>query len=223
MVCALIRAGLVTFSLGALSGVAHAVPTEMPSKATEAASALVHGDVQQAVAAYSEALKDTALSNDRRATILNDRGIAYIKLGQAREAIEDFNAAAQLFPEFAAVYNNRGNLLLSLGLVKEAQKDFDRAIVLAPGYAAAFNNRAGALVRLGKVDEAIRDYTKAIELMPSNPAPLSGRGRAHLKMMRPHAAIRDFSRAVTGDARFAAGYRDRAEAKLEVGQHRFAW
>jgi tetratricopeptide (TPR) repeat protein len=217
------RLSLVLAFIGGVSTtvVAQAVPSDTPSQAqaSEAASALVRGDAQLAVTSYSEVLKDTALSNDRRAAILNDRGVAYIKLGQARQAIEDFNLAAQLFPEFAATYNNRGNLLLSLGLFKEAVKDFDRAIVLAPGYAAAYNNRAGALTRLGQMDEAIRDYSKAIQLLPQNPAPLSGRGRAHLEMMRPHAAIRDFSRAVTADQRFAAGYRNRAEAKVEVERY----
>ncbi|MBL8845386.1 MAG: tetratricopeptide repeat protein [Hyphomicrobium zavarzinii] len=200
---------------GGLNAPAQAAPGE-PQIAEEAAGALVRGEVQQAVQSYTEALKDTALPNDRRAAILNDRGVANIKLGLTRQAFEDFNLAAQLFPEFAAVYNNRGNLLLSLGLAKEAVKDFDRSIVLAPGYAAAYNNRAGAYVRLGELDDAIADYTKAIQLLPSNPAPLSGRGLAHLALLRPHAAIRDFTRSVKADARFAAGYRNRAEAKLEV-------
>ncbi len=206
---------LAVLSGGAAAPV-RAAPGEPVPLAEEAAGALVRGEAQQAVYNYTEALKDTALSNDRRAAILNDRGVANIKLGQTRLAFEDFNLAAQLFPEFAAVYNNRGNLLLSLGLPKEAVKDFDRSIVLAPGYAAAYNNRAGAYVRLGALDDAITDYTKAIQLLPANPAPLSGRGLAHLSQERPHAAIRDFSRAVKADARFAAGYRNRAEAKLEV-------
>jgi len=192
-----------------------AAPNE-PQLAEDAAGALVRGDLQQAVHSYTEALKDTGLPNDRRAALLNDRGVANIKLGLTRQAFEDFNLSAQLFPEFAAVYNNRGNLLLSLGIAKEAAKDFDRAIVLAPGYAAAYNNRAGAYVRLGQTDDAIDDYTKAIKLLPSNPAPLSGRGLAHLSLLRPHAAIRDFTRSVKADARFAAGYRNRAEAKIEV-------
>lgn len=195
---------------------AWAAPEGASRPAETGAGALVRGDSEQAALAYTEALKDTALPNDRRAAILNDRGVAYIKLGRTRQAFEDFNLAVQLFPEFAAVYNNRGNLLLSLGLAKEAVKDFDRSIVLAPGYAAAYNNRAGALVRLGQPDDAIADYTRAIQLMPASPAPLSGRGRAHLSLQRPHAAIRDFTRAVKADARFATGYRNRAEAKLAV-------
>jgi tetratricopeptide (TPR) repeat protein len=211
------HAALVLALLAAgMDASAHAAPTEPTQIAEEGAGALVRGEAQQAVYNYTEALKDPALPNDRRAAILNDRGVANIKLGQTRQAFEDFNLAVQLFPEFAAVYNNRGNLLLSLGLAKEAIRDFDRALVLAPGYAAAYNNRAGAYMRLGQTEDAIDDYTKSVKLTPSNPAPLSGRGLAHLALDRPHAAIRDFSRAVRTDARFAAAYRNRAEAKLAV-------
>ena len=180
------------------------------------ANALARGNAADAVSSFTTALADTSLSNDRRATLLNDRAVAYARLNLIKAAIDDFNAAAVLFPEYAAVYNNRGNLLLTLGLPKESIKDFDRAIVLAPGYAAAFNNRAGAYVKLGQMQDAIRDYTRAISLMPESPAPLTGRGRVHLSLMRPHTATRDFTRAVNLDARFAQGYRNRAEAKLAV-------
>lgn len=210
-----VRAVLALALLGAGAPL-HAAPSEEMPRAEDAARALVRGEVREAVARYTEALAETGLSNDRRAAILNDRGVAHIKLGDTRRAFDDFNLAIQLFPEFAAVYNNRGNLLLSLGLSKEAVKDFDRAIVLAPGYAAAYNNRAGAYVRLGELDEAIADYTQAVRLLPASPAPLSGRGLAHLAQLRPHAAIRDFTRAVAADSRFATAYRNRAEAKLEV-------
>lgn len=181
------------------------------------ALALQRGKSNEAIQHYSTALSDRTLADDRRATILNDRGVAYVRMGRTREAIEDFNRAVELFPEYAATYNNRGNLLLALGLADEAVKDFDRAIVLAPGYAAAYNNRAGAMMQIGKPDKAIRDFTQAVTLLPAAAAPLAGRGRAHLKLDRPHAAIRDFSRAVGSDSRFASGYRSRAEAKLRVG------
>jgi len=188
-------------------------------KVREGATALKRGNSGRAIVEYTAALTDTTIPNDRRAAILNDRAVAYVRMGKNREAIEDYNQAVELFPEYAAVYNNRGNLLLALGMSDEAIKDFNRAIVLAPGYAAAYNNRAGALLKMGRRNAAIRDYTRSVRLLPSSPAPLSGRGRAHLSLGRPHAAIRDFSRAVGADARFAAGYRNRAEAKLEVAHY----
>ena len=179
-------------------------------------AAILKSSPSTAIAQFSEALKDQTLPADRRAALLNDRAVAYGRLGQTRLAIDDFNRAAQLFPEYAAVYNNRGNALLAVGQAKEAIKDFDRAILLTPGYAVAYHNRASAHLRLGQTGDAIRDYTKAIELMPTSPAPLSGRGRAFLAEARPYAAMRDFSRALQADARFSAAYRSRAEAKIEV-------
>jgi tetratricopeptide (TPR) repeat protein len=193
-----------------LAAVCIAVPAQAANevsaraKVEEAASELVKGNPSQAIAAYTDALGDTSLPNDRRATILTDRAVAYARSGQNKLALEDFN---------------RGSLLLTLGLTREAIKDFDRAITLAPGYAAAYNNRAGARVRLGEHAEAMGDYTKAIELLPQNAAPLSGRGRAHLALGRPHAAMRDFTRAATADARFPTAYRNRAEAHLELGHY----
>lgn len=190
---------------------------ETPGSPADAGAVALHkGDTAAAAQQFSVALQDNTLTNDRRAALLNDRGVAYMRLGQSKRAIEDFNAAVKLLPEYAAIYNNRGNLLLSLGLLKEARKDFDRALVLAPGYAAAYNNRAGVLSRQGEWSKSVRDYTHAVKLAPNNPAPLSGRGRSYLNLGRPHAAMRDFTRAITANARFAVGYRDRAEALMQL-------
>jgi tetratricopeptide (TPR) repeat protein len=199
---------------------ARAGDTPQPlNKAEEGAQQLVRGNAQQAIVDYTEALKDTGLANDRRAAILNDRAVAYVRAGQPKLALDDYNRAVQLFAEYPAAYNNRGNLLVALGQLPEAIKDFDRAILLAPGYAAAYSNRANARVRLNQPADAIADFTKAIELMPASAPPLSGRGLAHLATGRPHAAIRDFSRAVNADARFASAYRNRAEARMSVAQN----
>ena len=181
IIMALLLCGLAASPAAAQSGLSNSSLLRV----REAAAALVRGNVDQAITIYTEALEDKSLPNDRRATILNDRGVAYSRRQQQKEAIEDFNRAIQLYPEFAAVYNNRGNVLLGLGAVREAVKDFDRALLLAPGYAAAYSNRAGAYMKLGQTDRAIVDYTKAIELMPTSAAALSGRGRAHLARPPP--------------------------------------
>lgn len=200
------------------AGPAFAETEAEPSQVQDAAAQLVRGNVAQAVAIYTTALKDTGLANDRRASILNDRAVANTRLGQSKAALEDYNKAVTLFPEYPVAYNNRGNLLLALGQLGEAVKDFDRALLLAPGYAAAYSNRANAKMKLGKPEDAVVDFTKAIELMPSSAPPLSGRGLAYLATDKPNAAIRDFSRAVGADARFASAYRNRAEARMNIGQ-----
>ena len=189
--------------------------------AQDAAQALQRGDFEQATILYSGALEDSSVSNDRRAVLLTERGVASMKRRAFKAALDDFNKAATIYPEYAAVYVNRGNLLLTLNqgpdAVKEAIKDFDRAILLSPGLAAAFGNRAAAYFKLRQLDAAVADFTHAIELSPQNPAALNGRGRARLTAGQVHAAVRDFTRAVTINPAFAQSYRNRAEADMLLG------
>lgn len=188
------------------------------AQAKEAATALQRGRADEAVLLYTAALEDQGLSNDRRAALLNDRGVANARLNRLREAIEDFNTSVKLAPEGASAYNNRGNVLLALGQAAEAEKDFNRAIALAPGYSAAYVNRANARTLTGQTDSALRDFSHAIRLVPKAPAAYGGRGRLHLAANRPYAAVRDFNRAVGNDTRFAPGYRLRAEAQVVLGR-----
>jgi tetratricopeptide (TPR) repeat protein len=182
--------------------------------ALEAARQQAQGNLEQALNLLNEALNDARLTTDRRGTIHTDRGALFARLNQPKAAIEDFNRAVQLYPEYPAIYNNRGSTLLTLGLAREAIRDFDRAIVLAPGYVAAYNNRAGARLLLGQIDAAIEDFTRALELDAGTLPALAGRGRALLAANRPQAAQRDFSHALANDNRFALGYRQRAQARL---------
>jgi tetratricopeptide (TPR) repeat protein len=222
-----LKAGSRTLARRRLAGLAvwlalvsPAIAAEDGAAARDAGAALARGNFDQAVALYTQALQEKTLANERRAVLLSDRGVAQARLQNAREAIEDFNRAIQLFPEYAAIYNNRGNVLLGIGAVREAMKDFDRALLLAPGYAAAYSNRGGAQLKLGEVNLAIADYNKAIALVPTmNPAAFTGRGRAHLAAHRPATAIQDFTRAVGFDARFGAAYRARAEAKMMMERY----
>lgn len=197
---------------------AQTVGSVAANKSLEAGQALRRGDDGQAIVDLTAALADAALPNEVRATYLNDRGTARVRQQQFRFAVEDFNKAAQLFPEYAATYVNRGNLLLALGQADEALKDFARAIVLAPNLSAAYNNRSATYLKIGRPDLALADATKAIELNPRDAVALVGRGRAHLAQKRRHAAMRDYSRAIALNAGFVQAYRYRADVRLNLGQ-----
>ena len=181
---------------------------------------LLRGDFAKAVDSLTTELDAPGLSNDQRAGLLNDRGVAHWHMGDLSSAIDDFNKAAAIYPELAAVYNNRGNVLLSLQSSGEAKRDFDRAVLLAPSYAAAYNNRAIAEVLLGQQDAALADFSEAAELAPNAPAPINGRGKVHLDLSRPYLAMRDFSRAIAIEPTYRPGYRNRGLARVAL--HQFA-
>ena len=188
-------------------------------QARQGVSALLRGKYEQAVASYTQALEDRNLSDPRRANIYNDRGVAKWRLGQSRDAVEDFNKAIGLFPDYSVVYNNRGNALLDLKQPQEAIADFDRAIALAPAYGAAFNNRGNAYHSIGNFEAAARDFRKAVALMPTSGVPFNGRGKVHSALGRHFAAVRDFNRAIVLNAKYYSAHQNRAEAQVALGDH----
>ena len=63
----------------------------------------------------------------------NNRGIAYLDKGQYGRAIEDFNKAIALDPNYASAYGNRGFAYQRLRRDAEAEKDFSMARQLEQG------------------------------------------------------------------------------------------
>jgi len=188
-------------------------------QAGQGVSALLRGQYEKAIEAYSQALESSDLSDVRRANIYNDRGVAKWRMARAKDAIDDFNKAIELFADYAVVYNNRGNALMDLKRPDEAIKDFERAIDLAPAYGAAHNNRGNALLAMGRSDQAHKAFAKAVELMPNNAVPLNGRGKVNTELERPFAAMRDLNRAILLNAKYSSAYRNRASANLSLERH----
>ncbi len=62
-----------------------------------------------------------------------NRGVAYGNLGEYRRAIEDYDEALRLDPDYAVAYNNRGSAYSNLGEYRRAIGDFARALWLDPG------------------------------------------------------------------------------------------
>ena len=191
-------------------------------QAGQGVSALLRGQYERAIESYNKALESRDLSDVRRANILNDRGVAKWRLKRTKEAISDFNAAVELFSDYALVYNNRGNALMDLGRPDEAMQDFERAVSLAPNYGVAHNNKGNALLAMGRHDEALKAFAKAVQYMPNNAVPFNGRGKAHSALARPYAAMRDFNRALVLNAKYGNAYRNRASALLSLDRHKQA-
>jgi tetratricopeptide (TPR) repeat protein len=93
------------------------------------------------------------------------RGNAKGELGDYRSAIQNYNKAIQLKPNYANAYNNRGGAKVSLGDYRGAIQDFNKAIELDPNYANAYYNRGVSKIGLGQKDSGCLDLSKAGELL----------------------------------------------------------
>jgi hypothetical protein len=90
--------------------------------------------------------------------------LALLAEGKIEEAIDHYNMAISLKPDYADDYNNRGTAYNILGQPQCAIKDYNEAIRLKPDYAEAYYNRGTIYSKQGQYKSAIEDFNKAISL-----------------------------------------------------------
>jgi tetratricopeptide (TPR) repeat protein len=94
-----------------------------------------------------------------------NKGVALARdLGKYEEAIQCFDKAIELDPNYAIAWSNKGNALDELGMHNEAIQAFDEAIRIEPNYALAWSNKGIALMALSRTAEANAAFAKAKEL-----------------------------------------------------------
>ena len=120
--------------------------------------------------AMDEDPKGSVLANDRAIRLKPDLNGAYINRGNARQkleqyeaAIADYDEAIHLNPDYAETYSNRSVANQKLGQYEDAVDDCNEAIRLKPDYAEAYINRGAAKVALVLKDEARKDFEIALE------------------------------------------------------------
>ncbi len=92
------------------------------------------------------------------------RGYAYSRVGNLRSALQDFNKAIEINPEYEDAYLQRSSVLLKLGKPEDAIQDALKALDLNAGSALCYLNMGMAYEILGNKKEAKRYLRKAVEL-----------------------------------------------------------
>jgi tetratricopeptide (TPR) repeat protein len=162
------------------------------------------GQVDQAIAEYTESLRLDA----RSAQTQYNLGIALSVRGRRTEAIAAFEAALAIDPNYAQAHNNLGALLQLVGRVEPALDHYRRAIALRPDNVEAHANLGLLLSAQGHLAEAVRALDAALELTPDLPQALAG--LAWIRATAGDAALRNPTDAIAFGERAAelTGRRD---------------
>jgi tetratricopeptide (TPR) repeat protein len=126
----------------------------------------------------------------------SERGAVYQRLESYELAIEDFNKAIRIDPEYAQSYFNRGILYEIVFGNTEAIVDYTEAIRLEPEYAKAYYNRGNCFFRMEEFEYALSDYTEVIRIDPEYANAYYNRGLIHeIVFGNQIQAVQDFAKA----------------------------
>ena len=144
-------------------------------------------------------------------------------------AIENYNKAIELRPNWAEVYLQRGMARRMFGQLDGAIADYDKASELDPkttqnnrSVAQAYTNHGQVLAMNSQLEDAITDFNKALKLYAADPKPYFERAQAHLLLEDFNNALADYDTFINqqksdpfGRAR---GYLERGLTKHLLGR-----
>ncbi len=130
------------------------------------------GRSDDAVATFDKLLRVQASPD-----VFNHRGVALQQGQRFEEALESFDRALKLKPDYAEALNNRATGLKDLGRFEEALQAIDKALAAAPKSVSALCNRGEILRSLDRPDEAMPWFDKALEVEPRSVVALNGKAR----------------------------------------------
>jgi tetratricopeptide (TPR) repeat protein len=153
-----------------------------------------------------------------KAAFYSNRGDGYLDEGEVNLAIEDYQAALNMWPTYFYYWVKIGLALDRADRRAEAVDSFSRALVFHPTSVEALVNRGVDYDRGGKHDLALNDFDRAISLDDSIPEAFNDRGYTLVQMGRVDEAIQNYNRALKLDGRYVAALNNRAWAFHLKGQ-----
>jgi tetratricopeptide (TPR) repeat protein len=137
---------------------------------------VLHLEIAQGVFNYAQARNDIARehfenalddanlipANQYTAEYWNNKGIAHHYLQQYDEAINCFDKAIELDPNFYKAFHNKGLSLRNIGNYHEALRSIEKSITIKPQYYLAWNSKGLVLNDLRQYDKAIECFDKVI-------------------------------------------------------------
>jgi tetratricopeptide (TPR) repeat protein len=156
-------------------------------------------------------------------------GVAYQGKGQLDMAIEQYQAALRLKPDYANAHYGLGNAYQGKGLLDMAVEQYQITLRLMPDWAEIHNNLGNAYQGKGQLDMAVEQYQIALRLKPDWAEvhfnlgnAYQGKGQLDMAVEQCQIALR--LKPDWAEAHFNLGntYRDKGLLDMAVEQYQIA-
>lgn len=156
LACAFVAAGLL--APGPLGGSA---PARAANYDTHACFSR---DAGRRIGACTELLAQPNVPDDTRAAAFAMRALTLSLIGRYAEAIQDYDQAIDLNPNYPVALNNRAWAQFRSGNYSAAWPDVERSLALDPWSPHAYDTRAHLHHVAGRAAAAFEDYKRAMRL-----------------------------------------------------------
>ena len=158
---------------------------------------------------------------------LVQKGIEKYNKKDYQGAIDNYDQAIKLKPDYALAYMGRGNARSALDNNKAAIADYNQAIQVnqnwgSVGLWAAYMGRGKVRSDLGDKKAAIADYDQAIKIKFDYAPAYFGRGNARSNLGDNTAAIDDYDQAIKLKPDYATAYMGRGFVRYTLGDKKTA-
>ena len=157
-------------------------------------------------------------TNINAAIVHYNKGISLSAKGDLKGAIESYQQAINLNPDFAGAYYNIGNAFYSIDDLDAAIENYKQMIKLMPDYASAYYNMGIALYDKGNFAGAILSYGEALKLKPNFAGALYNIGKAQQDKGELDAAIVSYKKAIHIEPNYVDAYYNMGNLHKDKGE-----
>jgi len=138
--------------------------------------------------------------------LFNISGACYSEIGPVESAIDSFEKAIALNPNYAEAHYNLGVALQKLGQLDDAILSYNKALICQHAYPDAHNNIGVINLELGMIDSAIKSFEWAVAFSPEYAEAHNNLGAAFHKMNKFDAAIEQYKKAIIINPEYAKAF-----------------
>lgn len=147
-----------------------------------------------------------------------NQGVVLQALDRLDAAIQSYQKALVLQPDYAEALNNLGAVFQAQEKYKEAAASYRRAILIKPDYAEAYASQGNLLMLLGKLNAAVESCRHALSLNPRLAEAHNNLGSALQKQGLFYEALQSFHHAVSINPTFAVAHNNLGSMLMHEGQ-----
>ena len=141
--------------------------------------------------------------NPNEPILFNIDGACYSEIGSINLAIENFQRAVNLKPDYAEAHYNLGVVLQKNGEDEEAYKSYEKAIAIKQAYPQAHNNIGMINLKKRNLNEAVKSFEWAVAYNPNYVEAHNNLGATFQELMQFQKAMYQYEKALSINPKFA--------------------